>query len=266
MIGIVYKFTILLNKRFYVGQHIDFSVEHFLQSNQTPNCYWGSGGRIWTDNLNWLKNKFPNHWHKLIKREVLCYVKEDNLHLLNKLERYWIKKTRAQYFHGVGGCNYLEGEPNGDDWVNAMKDPEIRKRAAVKIGKKTRERLQNPQNHPMYGKHHSEETRQKQRQAALGRIMSCETRKKMGDKKKNVPKSIEHRRKISMAQKGEKSVHYGTHLTNEHKKKVSEQLRKFYQTNDSALKGRIWITNGEKDTQIKKTDIIPEGWCRGRRS
>ena len=33
MVGIIYKFTILTNKRFYVGQHV----------GENLNRYWGSG-------------------------------------------------------------------------------------------------------------------------------------------------------------------------------------------------------------------------------
>ena len=39
-------------------------------------------------------------------------------------------------------------------------------------------------NHPMYGKHHTEETKQKIREKAIGRILSEETKKKISDKTK----------------------------------------------------------------------------------
>ena len=39
--------------------------------------------------------------------------------------------------------------------------------------------LKSGENHPMFGKHHSEETRQKLSEAAKGKVVSDETRKKL---------------------------------------------------------------------------------------
>lgn len=47
------------------------------------------------------------------------------------------------------------------------------------------------ENHPMYGKHHSKETKEKMRQAALGRVVSEETKQKISKatKGKNNPRA-----------------------------------------------------------------------------
>ena len=47
--GIIYKFTILTNKRFYVGQ---YSGDRF-------EIYWGSG-KMWNNYLSNLKKKISN--------------------------------------------------------------------------------------------------------------------------------------------------------------------------------------------------------------
>lgn len=75
--------------------------------------------------------------------------------------------------------------------------------------------------------------------------------------------------------------------------KVSEGLNKYYQTNDGHFLGKkhsedskkkisesrkntgkghensqyntMWITNGEENKKIKKYDLIPEGWYKGRK-
>ena len=65
--------------------------------------------------------------------------------------------------------------------------------------------------HPMYGKHHSDETRRKMSEALkgenhpfYGKHHSDETRRKMSEAQKRKPKSEETRRKISEAHKGNK--------------------------------------------------------------
>lgn len=71
--------------------------------------------------------------------------------------------------------------------------------------------------------------------------------------------------------------------------KVSEGLKKYYSVHESSWKGRthteetktkmrksknvgvnnpqfgsMWITNGTDNKRIKKTDLVPEGWYKGR--
>ena len=77
MIGIIYKFTILSNfkyfghKPFYVGQcSRNISKEHFLRND----CYvYDGSGKTWERFCKGLKRKFPTCWRKLIKREVLLF-------------------------------------------------------------------------------------------------------------------------------------------------------------------------------------------------
>lgn len=103
MIGIVYKFTIVAKykmdgyKPFYVGQY----------SGECFHLYWGSGS-IWNDFLDKLKSDFPSCWKKFVKREIL-YQGECNQKTLNKLEEIYIRRERALYSEGVGGCNVLPG-------------------------------------------------------------------------------------------------------------------------------------------------------------
>jgi hypothetical protein len=69
------------------------------------------------------------------------------------------------------------------------------------------------ENHPMFGKEHSDETRQKMSEAHKN--MSDETRKKMSEAHKGVPKSDEHKQKLSEANKGKEQ-------TPETRQKISE--------------------------------------------
>ena len=84
-------------------------------------------------------------------------------------------------------------------------------------------------NHPMYGRHISEEHREKLRKAITGesnylygKHPSEETRKKMSEAAKNRPPiSDETRKKRSEALSGEKHPMYGKHHTDEARKKMS---------------------------------------------
>jgi endogenous inhibitor of DNA gyrase (YacG/DUF329 family) len=92
------------------------------------------------------------------------------------------------------------------------------------------------ENHPMFGKYHSEETKKKMSDAKkgennpnYGKCCSEETKKKMSDAQKgknnhNYGKhpSEETKKKMSDAKKGENNPNYGKHLSDEIRKKLSD--------------------------------------------
>lgn len=90
------------------------------------------------------------------------------------------------------------------------------------------------ENNVMFGKHHSEETKQK-----------------MSEAHKNMSEAT--KRKISAANKGENNPFYGKHHSSETKRKISE-----------ASKDRIWINNAIVNKLVKIDSDIPEGFVRGR--
>ena len=80
-------------------------------------------------------------------------------------------------------------------------------------------------NHPMYHKHHTEETKIKLSESHKGKHHSETTRTKIKESTKGKPKSEEHRKKISEAKTGEKHPMYGKTFSDEHKRKISEALK-----------------------------------------
>lgn len=251
MIGIIYKFTILTNRRFYVGQHEAESVDEFLISKPSlSSCYWGSGSAIWGHVLNNHIEKYPTNWNKLIKREILLVMSSYSPKALNRMERYWIKKAKAHYSLKVGGCNFLWGEARGDDWVNAMKMPEIRAKVSAKNRISLKGKLAGDK-HWNYGKHRPKEVREKISEAHKGKTLSEETKLLLSEMRKGKPKSESHKKKIGDAQRGRKSAHFGKHLTKEQREKISKQMSKL-----------IWINNGLEHKRI--CGEIPEGWTKGR--
>ena len=88
-------------------------------------------------------------------------------------------------------------------------------------------------NHPLYGKHLSEETRKKLSDKAKCRVMSEETKQKIADANRGSRRTDEQRARMSDAAKrkylnpdnhlcGEKHPMYGKHHSEETKKKISE--------------------------------------------
>lgn len=251
MIGIIYKFTILTNRRFYVGQHEAESVEEFLVSKPSlSSCYWGSGSAIWEHVLKKHIDKYPTNWNKLIKREILLVMNSYSPKALNRMERYWIKKAKSHYSFKVGGCNFLWGEARGDDWVNAMKIPEIRAKVSAKNRISLKGKLAGDK-HWNYGKHRPKEVREKISEAHKGKTLSEETKLLLSEMRKGKPKSESHKKKIGDAQRGRKSVHFGKRLPKEQREKISKQMSKL-----------IWINNGLECKRI--CGEIPEGWTKGR--
>lgn len=82
-------------------------------------------------------------------------------------------------------------------------------------------------NNPMYGKHHSDETKKKISEKSKGRIATEETRRKMSIAHKNP--SEETRKKISEAGKGRPSPMKGKHLSDETKAKIKGNNKSYLQ-------------------------------------
>ena len=104
------------------------------------------------------------------------------------------------------------------------------------------------ENHPMYGKKHSEESRKKNSESHKGKHHSDESKKKMSEAQKGKPKTEEWRKRIGEANKGK-------HLSEEHKKRLSEANK-----GNTATKGKHWYNNGKIN---KMAYECPEGFVPG---
>ena len=100
------------------------------------------------------------------------------------------------------------------------------------------------ENHPMYGKHLSEETKQKQSDSLKGHKVSEETKKKIGDAKKG------------------NTYMLGKKLTEDAKRKISESH--IGEKNPMYGKKYKWINNGVEEKFIQLDEDIPSGFHRGR--
>ena len=110
-------------------------------------------------------------------------------------------------------------------------------------------------NHPFYGKHHSDDARNKMSESLKGKPKSSETRNKMSEAMKGnkhalgCKRSEETKKKMSDAAKGK-------YFSAEHKKKISEANK-----GNAYAKGMHWYNNGKEN---KFCYECPTGFVPGR--
>lgn len=269
MIGIIYKFTIVAkvtldeHKPFYIGQHWEpVSVEHFLSRKSD---YWGSGS-LWREQISILKITNLTNWHNFIKREILFVSEKVTQNELDDLEEYYIKKEHAHYSEKQGGCNILWGTSYG--WAGApSKDPIVKKKISeaqkkqvwseqrrkemseiqkrrfkehpelrIQLSKINKKRT--GENAPMYGKHHSEETKEKLRKANLGKKQSKETIEKVVSKISGENHWTKKKKFSNESREKMRISHIGKHHNKETKEKMSFSHKDYYETHSGHWRGK----------------------------
>ena len=183
MVGYIYLIIDLTNWKKYVGQH------HYHLKKLDPN-YHGSGHII-----RQIYKKRPHTLKEVYLKT--CYSQEE----LDEWEKYYIKLFNTLY---PNGYNLTEGGNGG-----VPSEETRRKLSELKKG------LLSGEKNPMFGKHHSEETKQKIGEVHKGKQISEEQKKKLSIALKGRIMSDEHKKKISAS-------HKGKHHTEESKKKMSE--------------------------------------------
>ena len=208
MVGYIYLITDTTNNKKYTGKH------HYNKEGELDPNYHGSGVII----RNIYKKRPETLKEEYIKT---CYSEEE----MCSDEQYYIKFYDTLWPNGYNLTEGGEGEIPCEETR--------RKLSESRSGEK---------NH-MFGKHHSEETKQKigevhkgkhiseeQKKklsvALKGRIMSDEHKKKIGEANKDKHLSEETKKKISQTKKGlqsgEKHPMFGKHHSEESKKKMSQ--------------------------------------------
>lgn len=285
---VVYKMTLLTNKKIYVGQHSD-DTDNF---DFFYKYYWG-GGVIWRNYLKNLKNRFPRKWRNFIKKEILFHSMNCSQKALDKMERHWIIKLNSYWNNGNGvGFNLNDVVP-GHRLAEETKKKISKSRLGQKLSKETVEKIRRGNS----GKKRTPEQRQKYSEAQKlrfkfnpagfeGKTFTEESRRKISQRLTGLKRTPEQKRRISEAKKKlhrkhteEEKKHQslklkeyyhihthpcaGKHLSEEHKRKVSKSLKGLMAGSKNPMYGKKYITNGIVNKVIPKGDEVPEGWRLG---
>ena len=112
------------------------------------------------------------------------------------------------------------------------------------------------ENHPMYGKHLSEETKIKMSEVKKGKPKTEECRKRISETMKGKKRSAESRKKMSEAKKGQTPWNKGKKMPDDFRKKLSEKSK-----GNTNVKGMHWFNNGKEN---KFCYECPPGFVPGR--
>ena len=267
MIGIIYKFTIIAgykiegHKPYYVGQHWERnSLKHFLFNKVRGLKNYEGSGLLWQRILKALRKQYGDNYRCLVKREVLFSSENISSSALSKMEEYYIKKECSLFSQKLGGVNLIAGSPVDLEYHQI--EDSIKKMANT-LHKRFSE---HPELHPMFGKHHSEETKKHWSKIRKG--------KQTG---KDNPFYGNH------TQSGENNPFYGKHHSEETKRNQSKVMIEYYRTHVNPMKGKHrviskeqreqhsvvmkhmkWITNGLENSRINESVELPIGWRYGR--
>lgn len=164
----VYITTNLINGKRYIGQH----------NGTLDDSYIGSGVALLTAIKKYSKSNF--------KKEILqiCLTQEE----LDNAEKYWINKYNA--VSDKNFYNIAEGGLGGNPIAGLSEEEETERRRKISEALKGDK---NPfykkgfhgEDHPMWGKHHTQEAKNKMRLKKLGKTLTEEHKNKISENNKN---------------------------------------------------------------------------------
>lgn len=160
----VYLITNVLNNKRYIGKHSTDNLE---------DNYIGSGIII--------KQIIRKYGKKVFKKQILEFCNSEEQAF--EREKYWIK-----FYNALQDDNFYNLDQGGRGRSNYVTSQETRK----KMSQSQKERFKNKENHPMFNKHRSNETKEKIRQGNLGKIVTKQTKEKLSKVKsgENNPRAI----------------------------------------------------------------------------
>lgn len=205
----VYKLLCTANKRFYIGSTIDYAKR---KERHLRDLRSGSHNNIF------LQRTFNKYGEGAFKWKVIYVDTKDEARALEQhyIDKYMQDKRCMNIGKTASGGDNLSRNPRRDSIVSQMAST-MRER----IARMTEEERKAKWGHSgasngMYGRTHTEDTRKKLRECNLGRA----------SKRRGIPLSEEHRRKVSAARMGRftgaDNPFYGKRHTPETKRHLSE--------------------------------------------
>ena len=167
----IYKITNKVNGKFYYGQH---------STDNLDDGYMGSGIAI-TDAIE-------KYGAENFEKKILKFCKDrDELNIVEArlASPSFVRSSRDRCYNLMPGGNMRAGWELSDEHRKKISQTRIERIASGEIvckghrltdeekrnlSEKAKERLRNPENNPMYGRKHSEESVRKNRESHLGQV------------------------------------------------------------------------------------------------
>ena len=208
MVGYIYLITDTTNGMKYTGKH-----HYHIEGQLDPN-YHGSGTII--------KNIYKKRPETLREEYIkTCYSEEE----MNSDEQYYIKLFDTLYPNGYNLTEGGEGVIPCEETKKKMSESRSGEKHHF-FGKHLSDETKQKISETKKGKQLSEETKQKMSESHsgekhhfFGKHHSEETKQKMSESHKGKQFSVEHKQKMSES-------HKGKHLSVEHKRKISEAAKR----------------------------------------
>jgi len=206
---IIYKTTNLINGKTYIGK-----------STKDDPKYFGSGLL--------LRKAIHKYGIENFKKEIICVC--SSIEEMNEKEKFWINEYSGENSYNIAtggeGGDTLTNNPNLDKIKQKISDACVGKQLGNKRSDETKRKMSEAgkrrirENNPMYGKHHSIETKNIislkitkffeniENHPMYGRFHTDEARKKISIANKGRKFSDETKRKMSLSKMGEKNSFY----------------------------------------------------------
>lgn len=189
----IYKIVNIVTNDVYIGKSID--IKHRFRDHMSE---LRTNQKVYNEFFQRSFNKYGEHNFKL---EILEECDEQSL---NDREIYWIAHYRQNYPHRLYNVS------NGGDGGRMPDDIIEKTKIKISNANKGNPKLSHPgKSNPMYGKHHTEASKQLMSQHKKGQIPwnkgiphSEETKKKISEINKGRKLTQAQRQKISLATKG----------------------------------------------------------------
>ncbi len=228
----IYKITNIITNMFYIGSAFNLNkrkYNHFRDLKENIHCN------------KYLQNSYNNHNILDFRFEILEIVprhenetkSEFKLRLVNEKEQYYLDTL-------LYAQEYIKGENNKFRELGYNINPIAESSLGYKHTEETKLKMKISQqnnhlrgeNHPMYGKNHSEDTKLKISNKQRGKIQSEKTKKKRSESlkgrispNKNKNLTEETKKKLSESKKGEKHWNYGGKMNEYTKQKLIESRK-----------------------------------------